>query len=139
MDKKTIFEFIKNHSLAVISTVNSQNEPESAVLEFGETENLELIFDTKSTSRKYKNLKTNQNASFVIGWDENITIQYEGAAEELTTENQNAYREIYWLKNPDAKRWSANPEIVYFKVTPKWIRYSDLNKKPWDIFELANF
>jgi len=60
MDRKqVILDFIKKQKLAVISTVGIDNKPESAVLEFGETEELELIFDTLTSSRKYKNLQTN--------------------------------------------------------------------------------
>lgn len=133
--KKIIFDFIKKQKLAVISTIGDF-KPESAVLEFGETEDLELIFDTLTSSRKYKNLKVNKDVSFVIGWDENITVQYEGEAEEIKGEKAKKYKQTYWIKNPKAQRWEANKEITYFKVTPKWVRYSDLNKNPWDVFEI---
>ncbi|MBU2632740.1 pyridoxamine 5'-phosphate oxidase family protein [Patescibacteria group bacterium] len=137
MDKKKIvFDFISKQTLAVLSTVNLKNNPESAVLEFGETENLELIFDTYNSARKYKNLKQNANVAFVIGWDDNITIQYSGKAEELSGEEKEKYKKIYFSKNPDAKRWENKKGMAYFKVTPSWIRYSDLNKNPWEIFEI---
>ena len=136
-NKQIIFDFIKKQKLAVISTVGVDNKPESAVLEFGETEELELIFDTFTSSRKYKNLQTNKNVSFVIGWDEDITVQYEGVAEEIRGEDAKKYKQAYWDKNPKAKRWELREGIVYFKATPKWIRYSDLNKDPWDIFEVS--
>ncbi len=134
--KKKLLEFIKKQTLAVISTTNAENNSESAVLEFGETDGLELIFDTYNTSRKYKNLQRNKNVSFVIGWDENITIQYEGTAEEIKGESAKKYKEAYWSKNPQAKRWESREGISYFKVTPKWIRYSNLTQDPWDIFEV---
>lgn len=138
MDKKqTILSFIKKQKLAVISTVNSNCMPESAVLEFGETEDLELIIDTFTSSRKYKNLQTNKNVSFVIGWDDDITIQYAGIAEEVKGDKAKKYQEAYWNKNPKAQRWETREGITYFKVTPKWIRYSDLNKDPWNVFEIT--
>lgn len=136
MQKQTILDFIKRHNLAVISTVGANSRPESAVLEFGETEDLELIFDTFISSRKYKNLQTNKNVSFVIGWDEAITVQYEGTAEEVKGEEAEKYKQIYWAKNPKAERWETREGITYFKVTPQWIRYSDLNNDPWDVFEI---
>lgn len=137
MDKKQIIlDFIKKQKLAIISTVDSDCKPESAALEFGETDDLELVIDTFTSSRKYKNLQTNKNVSFVIGWDENITVQYEGVAEEVKGEAAMKYKEAYWFKNPDAKRWETREGITYFKVTPKWIRYSDLNKDPWVVFEI---
>ena len=72
----------------------------------------------------------------MIGWDENITVQYEGEASELKGEEMNKYKEIYFEKNPRAKKWEEREGITYFKVVPKWIRYSDLNKNPWEIFEI---
>jgi general stress protein 26 len=135
--KKLILDFIKKEKLAVISTVGEDSKPESAVLEFGETSNLELIFDTFITSRKYKNLKTNKNVSFVIGWDENITVQYEGIATELSGTELKKYQRYYWDKNPKAQRWEDRDGITYFKVVPTWIRYSDLNESPWKILEVS--
>lgn len=136
MDKKQIIlDFIKKRKLAVISAVGD-NKPESAVLEFGETDDLEIVFDTFTSSRKYKNFQTNKNTSFVIGWDEDITVQYEGEAEEIRGEEAKKYKQAYWNKNPKAQRWGMREGITYFKVTPKWIRYSDLNKDPWYVFEI---
>jgi len=136
MDKREIYDFIKRQKITVISTISKDNKPESAVIEFAETENLDLIFDTFSTSRKYKNLKENPYASFVIGWDENITVQYEGVASEIKGEELETYKAIYFAKNSRAKRWEERENITYFKVIPKWIRYSDLRMYPWKIYEL---
>lgn len=133
--KECILRLLKKTKLAVISTIGDL-APESAVLEFGETEDLELIFDTLNSSRKYKNLKRNKHVSFVIGWDENITVQFEGHAKELSDSELKEAKEIYFAKNPEAKRWEAREGITYFSVSPKWIRYSDLNKTPWDVEEL---
>jgi len=133
--KKIILDFIRKQKLAVLATVGDV-VPESSVLEFGETNNLEIILDMFVSSRKYKNMKKNPNVSLVIGWDENITIQYEGVAEELKRGKKVKYQQIYWMKNPTAKRWADKEGITYFKITPKWIRYSDLNNHPWKIFEI---
>lgn len=134
---QNILNFIRQHKLAVLSSVSPDGKPESAVLEFGETEDLELIFDTFTFSRKFKNLQNNKNVAFVIGWDEDITVQYEGIAEEVKGEKAEKYKEAYWSKNPKAKRWETKEGITYFKVTPKWIRYSDLNQDPWNVFEIT--
>lgn len=133
--KKIILDFISKQSLAVLST--SQNDqPQSAVLEFGETKDLELVFDTFTSSRKYENLLKNNKVAFVIGWDESITVQYEGIANELTSKESEAYKKVYWEKNPDAKKWEKREGITFFKVTPTWIRYSDLHTDPWTVFEI---
>lgn len=134
--KKLISGFIQRHFIAVISTVTGGGVPEAAVIEFGNTENLELIFDTFSTYRKYRNLKKNSRVAFVIGWDENITVQYEGEANELSGEELKRYKELYFRKNPKARKWETRPDVRYFKVRPSWIRYSDLNVNPWNIYEM---
>lgn len=139
VNKEILFDFLNKQKLAVISTVGSDSKPESAVLEFGQTDKLELIFDTFNTSRKYKNLQTNKDVALVIGWDENITVQYEGIALELIGDEAEKYKKIFWTKNPEAERWDKRKGIVYFKVVPSWIRYSDLNKNPWEIFEVETF
>ena len=135
--KKLILDFIKENNLAVLSTVSQENTSESAVLEFGETDNFEIIFDCFSSAKKYKNLKQNRNVSLVIGWDENITVQYEGLAEEVDGEEKKKYQKIYWNKNPKAERWASKEGMTYFKVKPIWIRYSNLNKSPWEVFEIT--
>ena len=73
----------------------------------------------------------------VIGWEENITVQYEGVAEEVRGKEAKEYQQIYWNKNPKAQRWESREDITYFKVMPKWIRYSDLRKDPWEVFEIS--
>ena len=135
-DKKIVLNFIKNCKLAVLSTVSVENKSESAVLEFGQTDELEIVFDCFESAKKYRNLQTNPNVSVVVGWDDNITVQYEGVAKEVFDEEKKKYQELYWQKNPDARRWADREGIKYFKIVPTWIRYSDLNEKPWKIIEL---
>lgn len=134
--KKRIFNFLKRHRLAVIATVNQKNNPESAVLEFSQKDNLEIIFDTLMSSRKFNNLQSHQRVALVIGWDNNITVQYEGNAHELWSNELESCKKIFFAKLPHAKKWEKNPDIRFFKCSPKWIRYSDLNKDPWEIFEI---
>ena len=137
--KQLITELLEKETLAVISTVSSNNTPQAAVVEFGQTDKLELIFDTFSGSRKYQNLLHNNQVAVVIGWDNNVTVQYEGLATELAGDELAQYKSIYFQKNPDAKRWDKYPDIKHFKITPTWIRYSDLSHKPWTVLELDSF
>lgn len=74
--------------------------------------------------------------AFVIGWDKDITVQYEGEAFELSGEELEEYKKIYLAKNPAVAKWEKVEGIKFFKILPKWIRYSDLNKHPWEIFEI---
>jgi uncharacterized pyridoxamine 5'-phosphate oxidase family protein len=137
--KTSILEFFKKHRFTVVATIDSaNNRPESAVVGFAETENLELIFGTSNLTRKYKNLQTNQNVSFVIGWDPALgTIQYEGVAQELSREEGLKYAEILVAKNPFSKTFMERPDQRYFLVKPTWLRFTDMSKKPEQVTEIS--
>lgn len=128
MTKDFIYNFIKQHSLAVISTTTIENKPEAALVGFAISEKLEIIFDTVKTSRKYKNLLQNPNVAVVIGWDNETTVQYEGTATKLSGDDADDYKEIYFSVYPDGRERAVTwPDIVHFKITPKWLRYSNFN------------
>lgn len=133
--QKLILEFVKRHRIGVLATMSKRNQPEAAVIEYSETPELEIVFDTLNTSRKYLNLLENQKVALVVGWDEDITVQYEGQAHELEGAELERCKALYFAKNPRAKKWENIEGNVYFKITPIWARYSDLSGEPWDVRE----
>ncbi len=78
--KDLIYQLITQQKLAVISTINNHDNPESALVGIAVSINLEIIFDTVTTSRKYQNILRNPNVALVVGWEDEITVQYEGHA-----------------------------------------------------------
>jgi hypothetical protein len=113
--------------LAVLSTVSVEEQPEAALVGFAVTPELELIFDTVKESRKYPNLKSNPRMAWVIGCTTEVSVQYEGVAEELDGEELAKYKKTYFAKfldGPVRERW---PGITYFVVRPKWVRFCDYN------------
>lgn len=129
MTQQDVFNFIHGKTYTVISTSGNNGQPEAALIGFGDTEDLELIFGTYNSSKKYKNLQENSRVAFVIGWDssEYTTVQYEGIATELFGDEQEKYVSLFHQKTPSSARYQSHPEQRYFKVTPTWIRYSDLS------------
>jgi general stress protein 26 len=128
MNKEFIYNFIKQYNLAVISTLSKDHKPEAALVGFAVSEDLEIVFDTVKTSRKYQNLLQNQFVAAVIGWDNEITVQYEGIATELSGDKAAYYKEIYFEVYKDGRERAVTwPHIVHFKITPTWIRYSNFN------------
>ena len=110
----------------VLSTVNQEGQPESAVVGFGETDDLELIFGTSQLSRKAKNISQNDRVAVVIGWTNEGTLQYEGTARLLTGSEAEKYAEIYYQKSPGSRRYRDDPNERYFLITPGWLRFSQL-------------
>lgn len=136
-DKQLILHFLQSKNLAVISTVDESGQPQGAVIGFGQTDALELIFGTFNSSRKYKNLLLDPHVAFTIGWDDSVTVQYEGTAREIQPDEWPIYAEMLFKKNAESEKYRDHPEERLFLVTPKWIRYSDLATEPWTIKELT--
>lgn len=74
----------------------------------------------------------------MIGWDEDyVTVQYEGVATEIFGSEMERHVSLYHTKVPGAVVYKGHPDQAYFKVTPTWIRYSDLSGKEEKIFEFT--
>jgi general stress protein 26 len=128
MTKEFIYNFIKQHTIGVISTSTKEHRPEAALIGIAVSEELEIIFDTVKSSRKYVNILQNPFVALVIGWDNETTIQYEGKATELSGKEDDYLREIYFGVYKDGReRAETWPDLVHFKITPNWIRYSNFN------------
>ena len=133
--KRKILDVMDAHKLAVISTV-AFDKPEAALIGFKHTDNLELMFGTFVSFRKYNNIKNNPHVAFVIGWQDSKTVQYEGRAEELKGGELEEYKEKYLNKFPSARKYLTNSEERFFKVTPSWIRYTSLADQPEEVTEI---
>ncbi len=120
-----LIEFAAACDLAVVSYLSPAGTPQSAVVGIAVTPDLELVFDTVASSRKYRNLKARPECSIVL-WNGEVTMQYEGIAEETAADH---YKEAYFRKMPDGRDRLSWPGITYFVVRPKWIRYSDFGAR----------
>jgi general stress protein 26 len=137
MERQFLFDFIRARKLAILSTVAKDGSPQSALVGFAVTPELELIFDTVSTSRKYANLQTDQRIAFVFGWEDEVTVQYEGIASQPRGDDLHRYKKAYFAAWPDGPQREKWPNIAYFAVRPRWIRYSDFNKESYKIEEMV--
>ena len=130
MTRAELFGFISGCKLAVLGSVSPEGFPQAALVGIAVTEELEIVFDTLDTTRKFRNLTANRRASFVIGWEGEKTVQLEGEAFLPKAGELERYKKIYfatWLDGPARQNW---PGMVYFVVRPRWIRYSDFDQRP---------
>jgi uncharacterized pyridoxamine 5'-phosphate oxidase family protein len=125
MIRADLVTFLRRHRHAVEATVTPAGAPQAAVIGIVVTDALELFFDTESTSRKYGNLQHRSSIAFVIGWDEEQTVQYEGIADEPRGDELTRLKALYFTRFPDGPTREAWPTIRYLRVRPTWIRYSD--------------
>jgi pyridoxine/pyridoxamine 5'-phosphate oxidase len=130
MNEADLYRFIGQCKLGVLSSVGPSGAPQSALVGIAATEELEIVFDSVKSSRKYPNLIARPTCSFVFGWSGEQTVQYEGLAEELAGEKLTRYQQVYFRAWPDGPSRLSWPGIVYFLVRPRWIRYSDFDQSP---------
>lgn len=121
--KDLMHEFMTSRMLCVISTVGADAKPESAIVGFTHTEDFEIVIGTSKKSRKHANLVANPYVAFVIG-DSAGEVQYEGHAEILPDDDYQAMVEGGLItKLPGADAYRKDPNQVYVKVTPSWVRF----------------
>ncbi|MBR1207912.1 MULTISPECIES: pyridoxamine 5'-phosphate oxidase family protein [unclassified Bradyrhizobium] len=135
MTRAELLGFLRMHRLAVVSTVHD-GAPQAAVVGIAVSDELEIIFDTLTTSRKYQNLRADPRAALVIGWDAEQTTQLEGVADFPTGAELAACKQVYFAAWPDGPQREAWPNIGYVRVRPCWVRFSDFGVMPVRVEEI---
>lgn len=125
-----IYEFIARQNLGVLGSIATDGKPQSALVGIAVSNELEIIFDTVKSSRKFQNLIKNPRCSFVIGWAGETTVQYEGVAFQPEGAQLQRYQQIYFTSWPDGPARLSWPGITHFVVRPTWVRYSDFDQRP---------
>jgi len=136
MTPASLFPFLRRHRLAVVSTVRD-GAPQSAVVGIAVMDNLDIIFDTLSTSRKYANIIADPRVALVVGWDAEQTVQIEGIADVPSGDELAACKQAYFAVWPDGRERERWPDIAYVRIRPRWLRYSDFGQSPPRIEELT--
>ena len=137
MDRAELLAFMARQRNGVISSIGPEGTPQSALVDIATTPELEIVFDTLDTTRKYVNLTARPACSVVLGWSGEQTVQLEGVAELLRGEELERCRSVYFAALPNAPARLDWPGLVYFVVRPRWIRFSDFEQRPPLIKELT--
>ena len=138
--RRELLAFMRTHTLAVEASVSTPATPQAAVVGIAVTDDFEIVFDTVVATRKVPNLRRNPRIAFVIGGltaGDERSVQYEGIADEPQGAELLRLKELYFsqlLDGPERQRW---PGIVYVRVRPTWIRYSDFNQDPPEVAEFS--
>jgi pyridoxine/pyridoxamine 5'-phosphate oxidase len=130
MDLAAIRTFLTQHRYGVVSSISDEGRPQSALVGIAITSELEIVFDTLNSSRKYANLTARPTCSFVVGWAGEKTVQLEGTAREPLGRYLEQCLEAYFAAWPEGRSRMHWPGIAYFAVKPTWIRYSDYDRNP---------
>ncbi|WP_405599126.1 pyridoxamine 5'-phosphate oxidase family protein [Streptomyces sp. NBC_01410] len=136
MNRDELIWFLRRYKLAVQSTVTPDGAPQAAVVGFAVSDDLEIVFDTVETTRKWLNLRADPRIALVIGWDDAITAQIEGVADFPTGAELERIQACYFSVYPDGRDRLSWPGITHVRVRPTWVRYSDFTQDPPHIAEL---
>ena len=65
------------------------------------------------------------------------TVQYEGIADEPKGKELDSLKELYFSRFPDGRERQTLTGLIYIRAKPIWIRYSDFNQDPVEIWEFT--
>ena len=137
MENAEIHAFMTRFRYGVVSSIAADGTPQSALVGIAVTLDLEIVFDTVRSSRKYPNLIARPACSFVVGWGGEQTVQFEGVAAEPVGAELERVREAYFAVWPDGRDRLSWPGLTHFLVKPRWLRYSDFDQSPPLIVEMS--
>jgi general stress protein 26 len=140
MTRGELLQFMRSEKYAVQTSVSAAGSPQAAVVGIAVTDSFEIVFDTVASSRKAPNLRANPSIAFVIGGTregDERTVQYEGTADEPGGRELDRLLEVYYARFPDGPERRAWPGLIYVRVKPTWIRYSNFGANPPEIVEFG--
>jgi hypothetical protein len=140
VDAERLLAFLRRHRLAVQASVSGAMAPQAAVVGYAVTDRFEIVFDTLASSRKAANLRLNDRIALVIGGTlegDEQTVQYEGIADEPSGAELETLTRVYYAFWPDGPSRLGWPGLIYVRVRPTWIRYSDFNVNPPETTEFG--
>ncbi len=121
-----VVAFLQKQRYGVVSSLAPDGSPQSAVVGIAVSAQGEIVFDTLLETRKARNLERDGRASLTV-FEGEQTVQLEGKADRLTGKDHQRLLEVYLGKWPDGKERLAWPGISHFRITPKWVRWSDFS------------
>jgi general stress protein 26 len=138
MTRDELLAFMRSERYAVQTSVSPGGRPQAAVVGIAVSDAFEIVFDTLDSTRKAVNLRANPGVAFVIGGTrdgDERTVQYEGTADVPEGAERERLQRIYFTTFPDGRARQSWPGLIYVRVRPTWIRYSNYNVQPPEIVE----
>jgi general stress protein 26 len=123
-----LVDLLRRFSLAVVASVH-EGAPQAAVVGIAVGDDLELVFDTLTSSRKFRNLTREPRVALVMTEGE-LTVQLEGHADVPGGDDLARMQAIYYAADPDGRERALWPDITWIRVRPTWLRVSDYSESP---------
>jgi general stress protein 26 len=127
-----VFSYMRRHKFAVIATTEATGAPHASRVGIATTDALELVFDTLASTRKHANLQREPRVAVMFTGPDQQTLEYEGVAFPVSVSDtaDNEYRELYYSVWPDGRERAKLPYVAYWRIVPRWARYSEIYRGP---------
>jgi general stress protein 26 len=126
LSRSELLEYLRKRRYCVQASVAAGGAPQSAVVGFAVSDDLEIVFDTLASTRKCKNLRRDGRIALVVGVGEDErTAQIEGIADEPEAADLERLKSVYFAAFPDGVERLKWEGITYFRVRPSFVRFSD--------------
>lgn len=87
--QQTIYQFLKDNSIAVLSTSSAKSQPHGTVIYFYINPSFDIFFITKDHTHKYQNISENNRVMLtVFDAPSQTACQIEGSTLEVTDKNE---------------------------------------------------
>jgi hypothetical protein len=114
--------YTRAHGDGVVSTVDSDGTAQGAYVAIAVTDEGELVFNARRTSRKIENILRDAHAALTIGGRDGTTLQCHGVAEVLEGAQLSLCADAYYAAFPQFTR-SSGDDIAFVRVRLGWARY----------------
>ena len=126
LSRSELVEYLRKRRYCVQASNSLDGQPQAAVVGFAVSDDLEIVFDTLASTRKYKNLRRDGRIALVVGVGEDErTAQIEGVADEPAGAELERLKTVYFAAFPDGVERLKWEGITYFRVRPRFVRFSD--------------
>jgi len=133
--RKDVFNFLTKHSVAVLATVSEKHAPHASAMYFVVDEELNFFFLTKSSTRRFLHIQTNDQVAIVVSANNSPqSVQIEGKASIISDpwQQRNIVNQVAEKSASQGKKFWPPPvsqlqdgEIAILKVTPTVCCYCD--------------
>ncbi|HEX3893579.1 MAG TPA: pyridoxamine 5'-phosphate oxidase family protein [Terracidiphilus sp.] len=137
MDKPALYAFMSHARYGVVASLAADGTPQSAIVGVAITTELDIVFDTLKTTRKYANLTARPACSVTLWWGGEQTVQVDGAAFEPAGADLEQARAAYFSVWPDGRERLSWAGMTHLVVRPRWMRVVDYDQSPTMIEELS--
>lgn len=135
-------EFLKQHHMAILSTVSEDGRPWGSAVIFAVDEDLNFFFMTRSDTLKYKNIVANPSVALTIADEaDQVTVQSVGRVSRVEAKDyiDVVFKKLAHVKPRGDFQWVPpvikvhRGDYMILQYTPSKLQYADFKQPKTDV------